>query len=87
VELVESHLVLKKLPAEFGFIVNIGNLCDWDLRRGSHVKPPGDGISAVPQLLEECGRDSEEVNARECLDFTGLNETVRDQSQVLGGAV
>jgi hypothetical protein len=74
VKLVESHLVLKKLPAEFGLIVNIGNFLDWNLRGGSRVEFPGDGISAVPQLLKECGRDSEEVHACECLDLTGLNE-------------
>jgi hypothetical protein len=38
------------------------------------VEPPRDGISTIPQLLEECGRDSEEVHARECLDLADLDE-------------
>lgn len=73
-ELVESHLVLKKIPAEFGLIVNKGNFLDWGLRGVSRVEPPGDGISAVPQLLKERGGDGEEVHACECPDLTGLNE-------------
>lgn len=53
-ELVEGHLVLEKLPAEFGLIVDIGNFLDWLGLCGSLcVEPPGDGIGALPQLLEE----------------------------------
>lgn len=53
-ELVEGHLVLEKLPAEFRFIVDIGNLLDWlGLCGGLCVEPLGDGIGALPQLLEE----------------------------------
>ena len=53
-ELVEGHLVLEKLPAEFGLIVNIGDLLDWfGLCGGLCIEPLGDGIGALPQLLEE----------------------------------
>jgi hypothetical protein len=72
---IECHLLLKKRPAEFGLIVNVGNLRDGVcLCSGLCVQPPGDRISAVSELLEERGRDSEEVNARECLDLTNLQE-------------
>ncbi len=63
-ELVESHLVLKELPAEFCLIINIGDFLNAiDLGSGLWAKLPRDRIRAVPQLLEERGRDSKEVNA------------------------
>jgi hypothetical protein len=74
-ELVESHLVLKELPAEFGLIVdkrdffNAINLCG-----GLRAKLPRDGIRGVPQLLKESGRDGKEVHACECFDLANLQE-------------
>jgi len=80
-ELVEGHLVLEKLPAEFGLIVDIGNFLDWlGLGGGLCVELLWDGIGAVPQLLEERRRDSEEVHARECLDLANLDEMRGDIS-------
>ena len=74
-KLVKRHLILKKSPAEFGFIVDIGNLSDGlCLCSSMGVQPPGDKISAVPKLLEKRGCDSEEVDAGECLDLTNLQE-------------
>jgi len=82
-ELVESHLILKKLPAEFWLIVNIGNFLDWV--GASCVEPPGNGSSAVPQFLEECRRDGKEVHACECLNLPNLSE-IRGISVTSAGA-
>ena len=55
-ELVEGHLVLEKLPTEFGLIVDIRNFLDrLGLCGGLCVELLGDGIGAVFQLLEERG--------------------------------
>ena len=79
-ELVESHLVLKELPAEFGFIVNKRNFLNAINLCGSlWAKPPRDRIRAIPQLLEECGRDGKEVHACECFDLANL-QGVRGRS-------
>jgi hypothetical protein len=78
VELVESHLVLKEIPAEFGFIVNKRNFLDAINLCGSlWAKPPRDRNRAVPQLLEESGRDGKEVHACECFDLANLQEIRR----------
>ena len=75
VELVESHLVLKELPAEFGLIVDKGNFLNAiNLCGGLWTKLPRDRTRAVPQLLEESGRDGKEVHACECFDLTNLQE-------------
>ena len=72
-ELIESHLILKKLPAEFGLIVDIRNFPNGVSLSGRvWVKPPRDRIRAVPQLLEEGGRDSKKVHACECLNLANL---------------
>jgi hypothetical protein len=74
-ELVESHLVLKKFPAEFGLIFNIGNFRNgFSLCRDLWAKPPRDTIRTVPQLLEEGRRDSKEVNACKCLNLANLQK-------------
>jgi hypothetical protein len=78
VELVESHLVLKELPAEFGLIVDERNFLNAiNLCGGLWAKFPRDRIRAVPQLLEESGRDGKEVHACECFDFANLQEIRR----------
>ena len=75
VELVKSHLVLKELPAEFGFIVNVRNLVNViSLCGGLYAEPPRDSIRTVPQLLEERGRDGKEVHACKCFDLANLQE-------------
>jgi hypothetical protein len=72
-ELVEGHLVLKKIPAEFGLIFNIGNFRNtFSLCGELWAKPPGNRIRAVPQLLEERRGDSKEVNACKCLNLANL---------------
>lgn len=72
-ELVESHLVLKKFPAEFGLIFNIGNFRNtFSLCGDLWAKPPGDRIRAVPQLLEEGRGDSKEVDACKRLNLANL---------------
>jgi hypothetical protein len=49
VEFVKCHLVLKKSPAEFGLIINVGNFRDGVCLCSSlSVEPPRDRISAVP---------------------------------------
>lgn len=74
-ELVESHLILKELPAEFGLIVNKRNFLDAiNLCGGLWAKLPWDRIRAVPQLLEQSGRDGKEVHACECFDLANLQE-------------
>lgn len=82
-QLVESHLILKKLPAEFGFIVNKGNLRNGVSLCGDlWAKPPRDRSRAVPQLLEEGWRDSKKVDACECLNLANL---VGDPLELLRG--
>ena len=72
-ELIKSHLILKELPAEFGLIVDIRNFPNGvGLSGRVWAKPPRDRIRAVPQLLEEGGRDSKKVHACECLNLANL---------------
>jgi hypothetical protein len=73
VEFVECHLVLKKRPAEFRFIVHIGDFGNRiGMRSNLCVELLRNRIGAVLELLKEPRRDSEEVNTRECLDLADL---------------
>lgn len=74
-ELVEGHLVFEERPAELGLVVDVGDLLEGlALRSGVGVKLLGYGRSVVLELLEELGRDGEEVDARERLDLAGVAE-------------
>jgi len=64
-KLVECHLVLKKRPAEFWLIVDIGDFGNWiSLRSGLCVELLGNRLGAVLEILKERRCDSEEINSR-----------------------
>ena len=73
VEFVECHLILKKRPAEFWLVVDIGDFGNWlCLSSSLSAKLPGNRVGAVLEFLKEGRRDSEEVYARECPNLADL---------------
>jgi hypothetical protein len=73
VEFVECHLILKKRPAEFRLVVDIGDFGNrLSLCSSLCAKLPGNRIGAVLEFLKERRSDSEEVYARECQDLADL---------------
>ena len=83
VELVERHLVLEERPAELGLVVDERHLRDrLGLGRARRVQLLRYGFARLLQLLEQCGCDREEVDTRERLNLTDLDET--RQSALVG---
>ena len=82
-ELVERHLVLEERPAELGLVVDERHLRDrLGLGRARRVQLLRYGLARLLQLLEQCGCDREEVDTRERLNLTDLDET--RQSALVG---